>query len=383
MKKGTIAFVVVVVAVAVVALAGCGGGSGAVGARLIGRVADTAGVPIEGVAVSLATNPGVSATTNSNGVYSLRGVPTGPDFIVRYRKAGFAESQAIGSVQNGRWSTMDVLLFREGRAANVGGAGVSTVSDARGDGLNAKVVLPAQSIVDSTGAPVASAVVSITTGAPTDQNFKTAYPSSNVGRPTGLAGDVPLIPHGAVNVVLKDSAGNILSLDPTKPATLEFPVTAGHDPGTPTVPMWTLNTATGKWVQEGVATRDNSVVPAVYRGQVTHFSWWAINTYPSTTHYIIVKVVEDPTVSPMVPVCGAMVRVRSDRGSWQARGITSTQGVAGFIAPPPGPYWVEAKLDYYEDKGVYSVTTNGNVTEVLYWLRPSSTGAPGGCPDCD
>jgi hypothetical protein len=381
MKKGTIALVVVAAA-AVVALAGCGGGSSAVGPRLLGRVADTAGVPVEGVVVSLASNPSIATTTNASGAYRLLGVPGGPDFVVRYRKAGFADSQAVASVQNGRWSTMDVLLFREGRATNVDATGQSTVADLRGDGLNARVVLPAQSIVNAGGSPVASALVSITTGAPSDQNFKTAYPSSNVGR-TNTGADVPLIPHGAVNVELKDTAGNALRLDPAKPATIEFPVTAGHDPGAATVPLWTLDKTTGRWVQEGVATRDNSVVPAVYRAQVTHFSWWAINTYPSTTHYIFVKVVEDPTVSPMVPVSGAMVRVRSDRGSWQARGVTSTQGVAVFIAPPPGPYWVEAKLDYYEDKGVYSVVTNGNVTEVLYWLRPSSTGAPGGCPDCD
>lgn len=376
MKKGTLAFAIAAAAVAVVALVGCGGGASSRSPRLMGRVADTSGLPVAGVTVSLGANPAMAATTNSAGVYVLKGVPVGPQFVVNYSKPAYAPSSAVASVENGRWSTMDVVLFAEGVTTNVDGTQASSVTQNGG-----KVTLAANSVVTSSGAPVADPGVSLTTAAPTDAQYLYAFPSTFVGI-TGLQ-QVPLVSHGVMNVELKDGTGQALKLDATKPATIEFPVTAGHDPGTPTVPLWSLDKTTGIWVQEGVATRDDSVSPSVYRGQVTHFSWWAINTYPSTTHYIIVEVVEDPTVSPPVPVCGALVRVRQDRGAWQARGVTGTQGTTGFIAPPPGPYWVEAKLDYYEDKGVYSQTTNGAVTHVVYWLRPSYTGAPGGCPDCD
>ncbi|NLI00153.1 MAG: carboxypeptidase regulatory-like domain-containing protein [Chthonomonadales bacterium] len=381
MKQGTLAFFGLVAAVTVVALAGCGGGTSGANPRLMGRVADTAGVPVEGVTVSLEANPSVTTVTNANGVYVLRGVPTSGNFMVRYRKAGFADSHAIGLVSDGKYSTMDVVLFREGRAASVATSSEQVVADARSDGLNAKVTFPPNRIVNSAGSPVASANITVTTAVPTDPRYNSAYPSSFVGVVGGS--DVPLTSFGAVHVALKDGSGNALRLDASKPATIEFPIAAGHDPGTPEVPLWSLNASTGKWVQEGVATRDNSVSPAVYRGQVTHFSWWAINIYPSSTHTIIVQTVEDPTISPMVPVCGALVTARRDRGAWQSRAITSIpQGLAVFLAPPPGPYWVEAKKDYHEDKGVYSVTTVGNVTTVIYWLRPASTGAPGGCPDC-
>ncbi len=381
MKKGTYALVLLVVAAAVVALAGCGGGTGAASPRLMGRVADTSGTPVEGVTVSLASNPAISTTTNADGVYVLRGVPAGPHFMVRYQRPGFAESHAVGLVSDGKYSTMDVVLFREGRVANVTAASDQVVTDARGDGNNARVTFQAGSLLNSAGVPVTDAVVSLTTALPSDPAFNQAYPSSFVGTVGGQ--DVPLSSYGALHVTMKDGSGNALKLDPSKPATIEIPVTSANDPGTPDIPLWSLNTATGKWVQEGTATRDSSVSPVVYRAQVTHFSWWALNIYPSTTHVIVVTTVEDPTVSPMVPVCGALVSVRRDRGAWQAKGITSTpQGIAAFIAPPPGPYWVEGKKAYHEDKGVYSYTTVGDTTYVTYWLRPASTGAQGGCPDC-
>lgn len=383
MKKGTIALVVVAAAVAVLALAGCGGGGSSTRSpRLMGKVTDTSDLPIAGVTVSLTSNPAVTTTTNSAGLYVLKGVPSGTqEFTVTYSKPSYAESIAVAKVENGRWSTMDVVLFKSGATIHMDGTHDSVVEDNRADGMNCKITFLANSVVDASGAPVANPVVSITTASPDDARFNYAYPSLFVGVVGG--GEMPLFSHGVVNVALKDSTGQPARLDPAKPATVEFPITPGHDPGTPTVPVWSLDKATGRWMVEAMASRDDTVSPAVYRAQVTHFSWWAINTYPSTTHYIIVEVVEDPTVSPMVPVCGAMVRVRRDRGAWQARGITSTQGIAAFVVPPPGPYWVEAKLDYYEDKGVYSQTTNGNITHVIYWLRPSNTGAPGGCPDCD
>lgn len=382
MKKGTLAFVTVAAAAAVLVLAGCGGGTTGRSPRLMGRVADTAGIPVEGVTVSLASNPAVATTTNAEGAYVLKGVPVSTqDFVVSYSKPGFAASAALARVENGRWSTMDVVLIKQGGRTTVDGTQEVTVSDNRADGRNCKVTLPANSVVNAAGTPVANYVATVTTAVPSDAKYNYAYPSSFVGVIGGA--QVPMISHGLANVILEDAAGNPLKLDPTKPATIEFPVDAAHDPGTPNVPLWSLNKTTGKWDIDALATRDSSASPVVYRAQVTHFSWYAINTYPTTTHYIIVTVVEDPTVDPMVPVCGALVVVRQDRGAWQARGSTSTQGVAGFVAPPPGPYWVEAKLDYYEDKGVYSQSTVGNVTNVLYWLRPYYTGAPGGCPDCD
>ena len=377
MKKGTIAFAVFVAAAAVVALAGCGGGSGTAGPRRMGRVADTSGAPIEGVTVSLASNPAVSTTTNASGAYVLRGVPAGPSFMVRYHRAGFAESHAVGLVSDGKYSTMDVVMFREGRVANIVVNSDQVVTDTRSDGNNARVTFQAGSLQNSAGAPVADAVVSLTTALPSDPAFNSAYPGTFVG--TVGARDVPLTSYGAINVTLKDASGNALRLDPTKPATIAIPVTAGNDPGTHDIPLWSLNTTTGKWDQEGTATRDASTSPVVYRAQVKHFSWWAINIFPSTDHVIVVATVEDPTVSPMVPVTGALVTVRRDRGAWQGKAITSTpQGLAAFIAPPPGPYWVEAKKDYHEDKGVYSITPiDPNTTAVTYWLRPASTGAQG------
>lgn len=382
MKKGTLAFVLLLGAAAVIALAGCGGGGSSTAPRVIGRVADPTGIPVAGVTVTLASNPAVAATTNAEGFYVLRGVPAGPEFVVSYAKPTYAPAYAAVSVGNGKYSSMDVVLMPEGATSAIDASAAATVADARPNGINASVQLQPNSVVDSTGAPVANASVTVTTGSPTDTNYLNAFPSTFEGTPTGSTNKVPLTNIGLVNVALRDAAGKPLQIDPAKPATVVFPVTAGHDPGTATVPLWSLDKNTGRWVQDGVATRDDSVNPPVYRGQVTHFSWWAINVYPSSSQIILVTVVEDPTVNPPVPVCGAMVRIRGDRGAFQARGVTSTQGIAAFVAPPPGPYWVEAKNYYYEDKGVYSVTTNGNVTEVVYWLRPAGTGAPGGCPDC-
>lgn len=369
-------------AVTTVALAGCGGAGQTRKAALMGRVADASGLPVEGVTVSLASNPAVHTTTNSQGVYRLSGVPSGDhDFVVNYSKGSYATTQAVAKVANGRESTVDAYMLKEGRTIVLDGTIENVVQDNRPDGKNVKITFPANSIVNAAGAPIAAPIVTITSSSPSDSRFNYTFPGLFVGQNGG--NEVPLINHGLVNVKLTDGSGAAAKLDPAKPATVEVPVPEGSfDPGLPAVPIWSLNPATGKWTPEALATRDTTVTPAVYRAQVTHFSWWAINTYPTTVHYILVKVVQDPTILPYAPVIGADVRVRADRGSWQARGVTDISGSISFTVPPPGPYWVEAKLAYYEDKGIYSQSTTGPLTTVIYWLKPSLTGAPGGCPDC-
>jgi len=378
MKKG-IALIAVAAAAAVFALAGCGGSSSSDYPRLEGRVADTQGAPVAGVTVSVASKPAVATTTNSAGYYALKGVPTGSsEFTVTYAKAGYVESVAVAKVEDGRAATMDVVLLKEGATVAIDGTKDAVAADNRADGLNGKVTLPANSIVSASGTPVANPVVTVTTALPTDPKFGYAYPSLFIGR-VGAA-ESPLLSHGIINVSVKDSTGQPAKLDANKPATVEFPIASGDDPGSATVPLWSLDTATGRWVLEGTANRDNTSTPPVYRAQVTHFSWLAINTYPNGIQYVVVKVVEDPSINPPLPVAGAFVRVRCGN-TWQARGITSASDGKVVFAAPAG-ISLNAKDNYeaskdsdYQNVGVQSIKTDGNTTEVVYWLKPLKTGA--------
>jgi hypothetical protein len=356
---------------AVLSSFGCGGGGTSPGYRVLGKVSDPAGAPLKGVTVSAA---GATAITDASGAYDLRVTSATSELVVTYGSAQYNQCVSVVPVSETSNTEQNVMLLPVGRKTSIDPVAATTVKDARTDGKNGQVALPAGGVVSAAGGALTSANVKITTWVPGDTGYLDSFPAQYVGVNSRAAGEkVPLITYGAVNVTLEDGAGQPARLSGT--ATLRFPVTAENDPAVPTIPLWYLDTNTGIWVSDSDAVRDETTTPVTYRADVNHFSWWVIAVYPSSTVKLRIQVVRDPASDPLVPVFGAQVMVRRERGAWQGRAVTNVDGRVSIVAPPPGPFDVRAMKIEYFDEGPTSVVTSPGFVDIQYWLRPLGTGA--------
>lgn len=356
-------------------LIGCGGGG--TNASLSGRVTDTRGVALQGVAVSVVTPvAGRSTVTDASGRFTLGGVPGGQTVMVRCRKDGYvSETSYPIPVTAGHNSEYETVLVRVGNSTVVDATIENVVTHTRADGIRASVRLPAGSIVDSTGLAVASARVNVT-AIPIDPDGEECRPEQIATRNPGEDKPDPLIATPAVAVELSDAAGNELKLDPTKPATIEFPIVASSDPGDPTVGLWAQKALPATWVEEGTATRDDTVNPPVYRAQVTHFSQFVSGTRGPNPYTLIITVYDDPTIPSPVPVPGAYVKAVDIGAGMVQVGTTDANGVVVFSMPGTSYSMRSSKLGH-TDKRVFSTVQNLTMISVAYWLQKITTGGAG------
>lgn len=240
-----------------------------------GLVKDSAGAPVPAARLTLGTQ---TVTSNEQGFFVIERVAPGADRTVSLAKAGYVPGNTQVTVAAGQQSHLEIVLRKVGTTrSDLPGNAVQVVRDARSSGQAGQVTIPANAVVDAAGRPVASYTVEMTTMLPSDPMYTASFPGRFLGgtTPGSTADPAPLLSFGVINVDLKDAQGNPLKLAPGARARLEFPVDADpkHDPGTPTVPLWSLDTASGIWVQEGVATRSGSG----YVAEVSHFSPWNLD----------------------------------------------------------------------------------------------------------
>jgi hypothetical protein len=356
-------------------LAGCGGSG--TSASLTGRVTDTGGAAIQGVTVSLVSPvAGPTTVTDASGRFTLGGMPSGQTVILRANKDGYvSETSYPIPVTQGHSSEYETVLVRVGTSMAVDATVENVVTHTRPDGIRASVRLPARSIVNSAGLPVASAVVHVTV-IPIDPEGDECRPEVIATRDPGEDKPAPLIATPAVAVDLKDAAGNELKLDPTKPATIEFPIVPSSDPGKASVGLWAQKALPASWVEEGTATRDDTVSPPVYRAQVTHFSQFVSGTRGPYTYTAIITVYNDPTIPSPVPVPGAYVKAVDLGAGIIQVGTADANGIVMFSMPGTRYYIRSSKLGH-TDRGVYSTVQHVTIISVAYWLQKITTGGSG------
>jgi len=356
----------------------CGCGSSSTSSSVSGRVTDSRGAALQGVTLAIvAPVAGGQTVTDGSGRFTLGGVAGAQTVIVRCAKDGYVpETSYPIPLTSGRDSEYETALVQVGSSTVVDAAVENVVTHTHPGGMTASVRLPARSIVDAAGVPVASAVVNVTV-IPIDPNTENCREAQIATRIPGQDKPEPLVATPAVAVELKDAAGNELKLDPTKPATIEFPIDPKSDPGEPTVGLWAQKPLPATWVEEGTATRDGSVSPPVYRAQVTHFSQFVSGTRGPYPYTLIIKVYNDPTIPSPVPVPGAYVKAVDIGGGIVQVGTTDVNGVVVF-AMPGTSYYIRATKLGHTDKRVYSTTQNLTIVSVTYWLQKIVTGGSGG-----
>lgn len=258
-------------------------GPPAVGTVVVdGVVRTTGGVPLQGVAVQL-QGGGASGTTAGDGTVSLT-IPRGIPAVLALAKDGYADQIVV--VQTPAVAESAIfqaeMLAREPAQTLDAGAGGSIAGK-----HGSAITLPAGALATAGGAAVSGTVsLSLTPVDPiTDPDV---FPGAYAGI-TPTADEGLLLSYGTVEFGLTQN-GQPLDLAPGQKATIEVPFYGNADKsGAPialgdTVPLWSLDEQTGRWIQEGVGIVVASAASPTgfaLRGEVGHFSWWNSDLFDS------------------------------------------------------------------------------------------------------
>ena len=230
-------------------------------------VVSSTGAPLVGVAVS---STGRSARTAADGSYTLTEVPAGDGNVVAFDLADYARGVVTVSVAATAATRADARLTPVGAKQSVDAATATTVAVA---GTPAQVSLPAAGLVAASGA-AATGIVTIEVTPINPATDPANMPGNYTAVAAGGGALQPIESFGALNVTLKDAAGNPLNLAAGKTATLRIPL-ATRSPSPPaTVPLFYFNETTGLWVEEGTAALAGTAPNQYYEGTVSHFTFW-------------------------------------------------------------------------------------------------------------
>ncbi len=297
-----------------------------------GLVRDAWGNPVEGVQVS--TNHGASGVTNADGRFAFEAAPK-DNAVVSFRKDGYARShvpfQILADTENAIFQTMAEVDFVQSFDA---ATGLDFTVDAHG----ATVSLPGMNFVDAEGQSYEGQVTVEATfydltseaddgleifAAPGDFTAIDAY-----GDPQRLES------WGMVQVNLTGADGQELNLgDEAAPMRIPLQIQDSANASVPTgttVPAWSFDTETGKWVEEGEGTLVQDADGTWYwEFAAPHFSSWNCDQ-PLPTHGCVTGIVTNSQGTPRV---GATVR---------AVGLTYTSTTTARTAQD-GSFCIEVK----------------------------------------
>lgn len=307
----------------VLLLAACGGGGGGGGGgsndpdpggsgfgTVSGRVVDaTNSDPIVGAIVRSGS---ITATTDASGQFTLTKVPTGARKVLSVNADNYAEGFQLAQVTGDATTTLsDLMLLPVEVSVDINVATGGTVTAPSGS----QVQIPAAGLVRADGSAAAgTATVNLTTIDPTQS---TELMPGDFTTPDG--GTIESF--GAINVSIKDEAGNALNLGSGKTSTVRIPVNSRNTDPDLTIPLFYFDADTGRWVQEGTATLQGTAPNQYYEGTVTHFSVWNAD-----------KVLETVYINGCVqnvdgePVAGATVTTDGIEYSGSASATTNSQG---------------------------------------------------------
>lgn len=300
------------------ALIGCGGGSdapspapspapapaptpapapppAAATARLGVTVIDSDGRAVPGA--SLTSSAG-AATTGAAGTATLD-VATGAERTVRIVKDGFAEQIKVVNIADGATtaSLQAMLIAREPAQVLAANEAGGTVSGKHG----IRITLPPNAFATANGAAVTGAVQMTLTPVDVTSLDVGAFPGVFEGTAPGSP-RAPIASYGSAELVPQQN-GQTLVLAAGKSADIELPFYERKHPNGADVragdqvPLWSLDTATGVWRQEGQGTvvlSSGSPTGLALRATIAHFSWWNLDAY-----------IDQATVTLQVNVSGA------------------------------------------------------------------------------
>ncbi|HNP65570.1 MAG TPA: Ig-like domain-containing protein, partial [Woeseiaceae bacterium] len=256
-------------------------------------VVDETGSPIEGSTVDV-VGSALSGITDTSGQTTMT-IPYTDRLLLSASADGYSDKLQAANVPNGA-SAHDVvvMLIRRSPAVtipNIEGGGTATGPN------GVTITFPPGALVDSTGQPVVGDVQMFMTPVDVTGPDVAAFPGLFFGVDSN-GSDQLLLSHGVAEFVVQQGS-ETLNIASGQTATVEVPLYAdGNADGSAVmvgdlIPFWSLNEATGVWLEEAlgevVASNDSPTGLAVV-ATVSHFSWWNIDV-PSLFHTLNLTVV--------------------------------------------------------------------------------------------
>ncbi|MBI5832059.1 MAG: carboxypeptidase regulatory-like domain-containing protein [Armatimonadetes bacterium] len=316
----------ILAALAALYLVGCGSDQGGISSAngvITGRLFDGGAANLAGVTLALrrAGSTSAQATTPSNGDgYFSFGAVTAGDYVIDVARAGAVACHRAVTVVGGWTSRLTITLGPVGTVEAVDNSQEVEVSD-----LDDVVILPAGCLAAGASRQITNASVQMTALVASNPAYTQLQPGVLRGVPATPANATPvaLRTFGMIDVSVTGSGGMPVALGSGQTATLQWLIEPDPDPGVESIPMWRLDSATGLWRQEGVATR----AEWCYRGTINRFGAWAIGVPLQANATKVVRIVSDGAPQP-----GVMVRATGV--GWEATGVTDAAGQASLAVLP-------------------------------------------------
>ena len=243
---------------------------------IAGVVYDANKQPLSGVTVQLGSTTKV---TNIYGFYALNNVSISEGRnVLKVSKDGYWSRQIGLQVKSGQKINYNLQLDLQqfnNTVSSVSG-GTITIS-------GCSITFPSAAFVNSNGTAFnGTAYIAVKPLYTSDPRFFATVPGGDMLAIDQTGAEKVLYSYGMVGVELHDMSGNTLQLAPGKTASISLPIAANQSASAPaSLPMWYFDETTGKWKEEGTATKQG----ANYVGTVSHFTWWNCD-YPGDKAFI-------------------------------------------------------------------------------------------------
>lgn len=307
-----------------------------------GFVFDDDNIPVGGAEVRIGTN---TAQTDDNGIFILNNITTkSKDTYITIDRDGYLHnSTRIYPSDQSVFNLKFKLLTHDVTETMPAGAGKEIALP-----NGAKVVLPANPGRFLDGRPYDGDInIGITHLSPDDDDLALKMPGDLTG--IDASGNlIMLASFGMLSVELTTTNGEPLQLSDGSAAELSFPVPddmTGNAPST--IPLWSFEEATGRWMEEGSATLQGSS----YVGMVSHFSFWNVDV-PYDFVFVQGRIVDEAGLL----VHNANVGVTVNSSGITRGGFTNQDGnFAGFMPK-------DEQLDF---EVLLPASACGSITELL------------------
>ena len=246
-------------------------------ASLQGRVLDENGLPMQGASVSSGT---ATTTTDVNGVFTFQNISLSSRFgFVKVVKQGYFTGSRSIITNAGASNFVSISMQPRTSKGTFAAAAGGTITVTTG----CTAAFDTSSVVTAaTNAPYTGIVnVYATYLDPTASDLYKHMPGDLRGIDS-TGNETAIQSFGMMVVELEGSAGEKLQIAPGKKANLTWAIPASLQAIAPaSIPLWYFNDSTGKWIEQGTATRQGTS----YVGQVGHFSYWNCDAPMGTVNF--------------------------------------------------------------------------------------------------
>jgi hypothetical protein len=283
-----------------------------------GSVINENGQPVEGASV---TSGGSTTTTDRYGTFRFSNINLSKENgYVKVVKQGYFIGTRTFASTAGRTHNVRIQLIPKTNTGTFSGTSGGTVTLSGGG----KLIMPANAVTDATGTPYTGTVnVAMTWIDPTSQNLSEIVPGDLRGITTS-GEERGLETFGMLGVELTGPGGQALKVATGKTAELTFPIPAALSGSAPaTIDLWHFDEVTGRWKQEGSATKTGSN----YIAQVSHFSFWNCDA-PFPLVNLCMSFINSANNQPLNNV---LIRIKRSNGSYGYGRTDSAGNLCGKV----------------------------------------------------